>query len=74
MTAAGPLLAGCVVPVPARADVPLPAGKTGADLLARFPSRPAAVSWPVTLATRQQVLSRLLAPPSVAYRPSVLDG
>ena len=56
MTAAGLPLAGCVVPVPARAGVPPPAGDTGADLLARFPPRPAAVSWPATLATRQQVL------------------
>ena len=39
-----------------------PAG-TGAELLTQFPPRPAALSWPATLAARQQVLARLLAPP-----------
>ncbi len=63
MTAAGPPLAGCVVAVPARISVPRQAGGAGAALLARFPPRPAAASWPATLATRQQVLGRLLAPP-----------
>ena len=53
MTAAGGLLAGCVVPVPARAGVVLRAGETGAELLAQFPSRPTVASWPATLATRQ---------------------
>src|ERR1035441_7240598 len=36
---------------------------SGAELLARFPPRAAASSWPATLATRQEVLARLLAPP-----------
>jgi hypothetical protein len=74
VTAAGPLLAGCVVPVPARAGIALPGGDTGADLLARFPSRPAAASWPATLATRQQVLSRLLAPPFALDNPASQQG
>jgi hypothetical protein len=70
VTAAGPRLAGCVVPVPARAGIALPGGDAGADLLARFPSRRAAASWPATLATRQQVLSRLLAPPFALDNPA----
>ncbi len=74
MTAAGPLLAGCVVPVPARAGVALPGGETGAELLARFPPRPAVASWPATLATRQQVLSRLLAPPFALDNPASQQG
>ena len=74
MTAAGLPLAGCVVPVPARAGVPPPAGGTGADLLARFPPRPAAVSWPATLATRQEVLARLLAPPFPLDNPLGQEG
>ena len=36
---------------------------TGAELMERFPPRPVAASWPATRATRQQVLSRALAPP-----------
>jgi integrase len=74
VTAAGPLLAGCVVPIPASAGVALPGGETGAELLARFPSRPAAASWPATLATRQQVLSRLLAPPFALDNPASQQG
>jgi hypothetical protein len=74
VTAAGLPLAGCVVPVPARAGVPPPAGGTGADLLARFPPRPAAVSWPATLATRQEVLARLLAPPFPLDNPLGQEG
>ena len=74
MTPAGPLLAGCVVPVPARAGVALPGGETGAELLARFPSRPAVASWPATLATRQQVLRRLLAPPFALDNPASQQG
>jgi integrase len=72
--AAGPPLAGCVVPVPARDNVPSPAGGTGAELLARFPPRPAVVSWPATLATRQQVLGRLLAPPFPLGNPLGQEG
>jgi hypothetical protein len=74
MTAAGPLLAGCVVPVPARAGVALRAAGTGAELLARFPSRPAAASWPATRATRQKVLSRLLALPFALDNPASQQG
>ncbi|HXZ76300.1 MAG TPA: site-specific integrase [Streptosporangiaceae bacterium] len=39
------------------------AAGTGAELLARFPPRPACSSWPATEAGRQQVLARLLAAP-----------
>jgi hypothetical protein len=39
-----------------------PAAGTGAELLARFPPRPAA-AWPQTCAGRDEVLARLLAPP-----------
>jgi hypothetical protein len=71
---AGRLPAGCVVPVPARAGVSLPAGGTGTELLARFPPRPAVVSWPAALATRQQVLGRLLAPPFALDNPASQQG
>jgi hypothetical protein len=36
---------------------------TGAQLLAAFPARPAATSWPATQANRAAVLARVLAPP-----------
>jgi len=36
---------------------------TGAQLMARFPARPVAVSWPATQASRSQVLGRVLATP-----------
>jgi hypothetical protein len=72
--AAPPLPAGCVVPVPARVGVPLPAGGTGTELQARFPPRPAVLSWPAALATRQQVLSRLLAPPFALDNPASQQG
>ena len=74
MTGAGSPLAGCVVPVPARAGVPLPAGETGTELLAQFPPRPAVLSWPATLASRQQVLGRLLAVPFVLDNPASQQG
>ncbi len=74
MTAAHPLPAGCVVPVLGRAGVPLPAGGTGAELLIRFPPRPATLSWPATLAARQQVLARLLAPPFALDNPASQQG
>lgn len=36
---------------------------TGAQLLAAFPPRPLAASWPATEASRAEVLARVLAPP-----------
>ncbi|MGH3285827.1 MAG: hypothetical protein ACRDPD_14260, partial [Streptosporangiaceae bacterium] len=42
---------------------------TGAELLGRFPPRLVAASWPATRATRQQVLSRALAPPFALAHP-----
>lgn len=36
---------------------------TGAQLLAAFPARPLAASWPATQASRAAVLARVLAPP-----------
>ena len=59
---------------PGRAGVPRPASGAGAELLARFPPRPAAVSWPATRATRQQVLARLLAPPFALDNPLSQQG
>ena len=49
-------------------QVPELAG-TGAELMERFPPRPVAASWPATRATRQQVLSRALAPPFALENP-----
>jgi len=74
VTTAHPLPAGCVVPVPARAGDLLPAGGSGTELLAQFPPRPAVLSWPGALATRQQVLSRLLAPPFALANPASQQG
>jgi len=45
------------------ADAARPASGTGAELLARFPPRAGASSWPETCAGRGEVLARLLAPP-----------
>jgi hypothetical protein len=42
---------------------------TGSELLAAFPPRPAAVSWPATAASRKQLLTRLLAPPFALALP-----
>ena len=42
---------------------------TGAELLAAFPARPVAASWPATGATREQVLGRLLVPPFALAHP-----
>jgi hypothetical protein len=47
---------------------------SGAELLARFPPRAAASSWPATLATRQEVLARLLAPPFPLDNPLSQQG
>ena len=62
MTRAGQPAAAVAAPGPPAAGITPPASDT-AQLAARFPPRPAASSWPATLVTRQQVLSRLLAPP-----------
>ena len=53
---------------------PRAASGVGAELLARFPPRPAASSWPATLATRQEVLARLLAPPFPLDNPLGQQG
>jgi integrase-like protein len=62
VTRAGQPAAAVAAPGPPAAGIAQPASDT-AQLAARFPPRPAASSWPATLVTRQQVLSRLLAPP-----------
>ena len=56
------------------AGIPQPGGGASADLLARFPPRPAALSWPATLAARQEVLARLLAPPFPLDNPLSQQG
>ena len=73
MTAASPPAAG-VIPAARRALVPQPVTGTGAELLARFPPRPASVSWPATRAARQDVLARLLAPPFALGNPASQQG
>ena len=40
-----------------------PVRQTGAQLLAAFPPRPVASSWPATRASRSAVLARVLAAP-----------
>jgi hypothetical protein len=44
-------------------DAPRLPGGPGAQLAARFPARPVALSWSQTRASRQEVLARLLAAP-----------
>jgi len=56
------------------AGTPQPEADAAAELLARFPPRPAASSWPATLATRQEVLARLLAPPFPLDNPLSQQG
>jgi len=56
------------------AGMPQPAAGASAELLARFPPRAAASSWPATLATRQEVLARLLAPPFPLDNPLGQQG
>ena len=63
MTPAGLLPQAGTVPARPAADILQPVSSAVADLLARFPPRPAAASWPATRATRQEVFARLLAPP-----------
>ena len=43
-------------------------------LLAQFPARPLATTWPVTEQPRDQVLQRLFAPPFVADSPTSQDA
>jgi hypothetical protein len=65
--------AGTVAALPAT-DIPQPVSSPVADLLARFPPRPAAVSWPATRATRQELFARLLAPPFPLDNPLSQQG
>jgi hypothetical protein len=68
VTTAGLPVAAC--PAPAAGDaVPQAARGTGAELLARFPPRPAPSSWAATRAGRPEVLARLLAPPFALDNP-----
>ena len=69
MTAAGRPPAVDAVSYPRKSGIPQAVSGTGAELLARFPPRPAVASWPATEATRQQVLARLLAPPFALDHP-----
>lgn len=59
------LTAPVVLPVAAAR----PAGVAGAELRSRFPARPPADSWPATMATRTQVLARVLAAPFALPHP-----
>jgi len=61
-----------VTALPAAAIPRLASG--AAEPAARFPPRRAAVSWPATRATRQQVLARLLAPPFPLDNPLGQQG
>ena len=72
MTSADPSAGTGTLPARPVAGIPQPAD--GAELLARFPPRPAASSWPATLATRQEVLARLLAPPFPLDNPLGQQG
>ena len=62
--------------VPARpaSSIPQQVSGASAELLARFPPRPAASSWPATRVTRQEVLARLLAPPFPLDNPLGQQG
>ena len=67
------------MPALSATDILQPVSSAAADLLARFPPRPAAASWPATTATRQEVFARLLAPSfplavSVTGRGAVTGG
>src|SRR5260370_17357956 len=62
-TPAGLLPQAGTVPALPATDILQPVSSAAADLLARFPPRPAAAPWPATAATRQEVFARLLAPP-----------
>ena len=47
--------------------------QTGAQLLASFPPRLVASSWPATLASRSDVLARVLSPPFALDNPAPAD-
>ena len=74
VTAAGLPPAAGAVTVPPAAGIPQPVSGAAAELLARFPPRPAAGSWPATRAARQEVLARLLAPPFPLDNPLGQQG
>jgi integrase len=74
VTAAGLPAAASAVTAPPAASIPQPGSGAAAELPARFPPRPAASSWPATLATRQEVLERLLAPPFPLDNPLGQQG
>ena len=70
MTAGGEQL----ITAPAAAAAASPqaglAKTTGAQLLAAFPPRPVALSWPATQASRSAVLARVLATPFTLDNPA----
>ena len=74
MIAGGPPPAAGMVAAGPAGSIEQPVSGTGAELLARFPPRPAAWSWPATQATRQEVLARLLAPPFALDNPLGQQG
>ena len=58
------------VSFPRQAGIPQAVSGTSAELLARFPPRPAAASWPATRQPGEQVLARLRAPPFSLEHPA----
>ena len=74
MTPAGLLPQAGTVPARPATDILQPVSSAAADLLARFPPRPAAASWPATTATRQEIFARLLAPPFPLDSPLSQQG
>src|SRR5260370_3404226 len=73
-TPAGLLPQAGMVPALPATDILQPVSSAAADLLARFPPRLAAASWPATTATRQEVFARLLAPPFPLDNPLSRQG
>ena len=67
MTASGHVPAGSLVltRLPGRATAP-----DAAQVMRLFPPRPAGTSWPATGHPREQVLTRLLAPPFALDNPA----
>ena len=61
------LLTGATDTVPATTG---PVNPTGAQLLASFPPRPVAASWPATEASRSEVLGRVLSAPWALDNPN----
>ena len=70
MTAAGRTVLTDPVPVGHSGGASQPVTGAGAELLARFPPRPVASSWPATETGRRQVLSRLLGSPFALDHPA----